>query len=324
MKRTIGLLAAVLLVTAACSGGKSVLCAAAARSPSKGAATFVKFRANEIRKFREFVFSLQKKKLSPQEGQKRVRDYARKKLVKAFLDFRKTEAGAKAAQEIDRELIVIAIQVAEDDTLVDRIVKSEKDVKKSLALKLFTAERYGEVENSRKAKELVDAVLRESKAKYPEVYKDAEQILFRVAPEGLAFPEFPDGTKDIDGKVLRVSDYRGKILLVDFWATWCGPCRTEIPSLVKVYQKYHDKGFEIVGISLDKSKGDLLKLTGKEKMTWRQYFDGLLWDNKVAKAYGIRAIPAMYLLGRDGNVISNNVRGGRLEEILAKELGGEK
>jgi thiol-disulfide isomerase/thioredoxin len=112
-------------------------------------------------------------------------------------------------------------------------------------------------------------------------------------------------------------------VLVDFWATWCGPCRPEVPNLVKAYQKYRSKGFEIIGISLDRSKKDFFEFTEKEKMTWRHYFDGLYWENKVARAYGVRAIPAMYLVGKDGKVISNNVRGGRLETILAKELGGE-
>ncbi len=286
--------------------------------------SFPKFQAEQVKGYREFVFSLRDQGLSPEETQKRVSEYAKTKLVKAYLDYKKTEEGAKAADDIDRELIVISLQVARDDSLVDRFLRSEKDPKKSLELKLFAAEQYGRMHNSTKASELMDAVLEGSNGKYPELHKQAELSLFRVAPEGLVFPEFPEGTKDMEGKAIKVADNRGKILLLDFWATWCTPCLGEIPHMVKAYEEYHDKGFEIVGISFDQSKEKLLQFTDKQKMTWRQYFDGLGWGNKIGKAYGIQAIPAMYLLDKDGKVITNNARGGRLEEILGKELGGEK
>lgn len=285
--------------------------------------TFRQFQGEQVKGYREFVFSLRKEGLSPEEMQKRTSEYAKTKLIKAFLDWKKTKDGAKAAEDIDRELIVISLQVARDDSLVDRFVRSEKDPKKSLELKLFAAEQYARMRNSQRARELVDAVLKESKGKSPEIYKQAETTLFRVAPEGLMFPEFPEGTKDMDGKVIKVADYKGKTVLLDFWATWCGPCLREVPNMVNAYEKYHDKGFEIVGISFDQSKEKFLEFTKKEKMTWRQYFDGLGWGNKVGKAYGIRAIPAMYLLDKDGRVITNNARGGRLEEVVRKELGGE-
>ena len=289
----------------------------------EGDVTFRQFQLEQVKKYREFASSLRNQAVAPQEAQKQIKEYAKTKLIKAFLDYKNTEEGAKAAEEIDTELIVIGIQVAEDDDVIDRVVRSQKDPKKSLELKLFAAEQYARMRNSRKARELVDAVLRESKGKSPEIYKQAETTLFRVAPEGLVFPEFPEGTKDMDGKVIKVADYKGKIVLLDFWETWCGPCLGEVPNMVKAYEKYRDKGFEIVGISFDQSKEKFLEFIKKEKMTWRQYFDGLGWGNKVGKAYGIRAIPAMYLLGKDGRVITNNARGGRLEEVLRKELGGE-
>ncbi len=289
----------------------------------EGDVSFRQFQAGQVKGYREFVFSLQRQGLSPEEMQKRISEYAKTNLIKAYLDWKETKDGAKAAEDIDRELIVISLQVARDDGLVDRFLRSGKDPKKSLELKLFAAEQYARMRNSRKAKELVDAVLKESKTKYPELHKQAELNLFRVAPEEMVFPEFPEGTKDMEGKVIKVADYKGKIVLLDFWATWCGPCLGEVPNMVKAYEKYHDKGFEIVGISFDQSKEKFLEFTKKEKMTWRQYFDGLGWGNKVGKAYGIRAIPAMYLLGKDGRVITNNARGGRLEEVVGKELGGE-
>jgi thiol-disulfide isomerase/thioredoxin len=138
------------------------------------------------------------------------------------------------------------------------------------------------------------------------------------------FPEFPEWAKDTDGKPLRVAEYKGKILLVDFWASWCGPCRREAPNLVNAYGKYHGKGFEVIGISLDQSEKEFKQFMQDIKMTWREYFDGLGWDNKVGKVYGIGAIPAMYLLDKEGKVITDNARGPRLEEVLKKHLGGEE
>ena len=321
MKRATWWLAVTVLCAIACLGGRNLALAPAIGASEQGV-SFRIFRQNQVKKFNEFASSLRSQNLSNEEFREKIKEYARTKLIPAFLDYRKTEEGAKAADDIDSELLMIGIQVAGDESVVDRVFRSQKDPKKLLGLKVFAAEQYGRMRNSEKAKELVEAVLKESKGKYPEIHTQAESMLFLVAPEGLAFPEFPKGTKDMDGKVLRVADYRGKILLVDFWATWCGPCLPEIPHMVKTYQKYHNKGFEIVGISFDQSKEKLLELTKKEKMTWRQYFDGLGWGNKVGKAYGIRAIPAMYLIGKNGKVISNNVRGGRLEEVLKKELGG--
>lgn len=323
MKKAMRWLVLTLFCVVGCLAERAAV-SVVASGAKEAEVTFQQFQMEQVKKYREFVSSLRKEQLSPEEMQKRTKEYAKNKLLKAFLDYKKTKEGAKVADDIDRELIVISIQVARDDSFADRILRSEKDPKRSLELKLFAAEQYGRVRNSEKARELVNAVLEESKAKFPEVHKQAGTVLFRVAPEGLAFPEFQEGTKDMEGKALRVADYKGKIVLVDFWATWCGPCLTEIPNLVKAYRKYHDKGFEIVGISFDQSKEKLLKLTKEEKMTWRQYFDGLGWGNKVGKAYGIRAIPAMYLVGKNGKVISNNVRGGTLEEVLAKELGAEK
>jgi thiol-disulfide isomerase/thioredoxin len=97
-------------------------------------------------------------------------------------------------------------------------------------------------------------------------------------------------------------------VLLDFWATWCPPCRAEVPDVVATYKKYHDKGFEVVGISLDQDKSALLAFTKEHDMAWPQYFDGKGWDNDVSRGFGIDSIPAMWLVGKDGKVITTNAR----------------
>jgi thiol-disulfide isomerase/thioredoxin len=125
----------------------------------------------------------------------------------------------------------------------------------------------------------------------------------------------------VDGKEVDLSKLRGKVVLVDFWATWCGPCMAEVPNVVKTYNKLHDKGFEIVGISLDQSKDNLLKVTKEKGMTWPQYFDGKGWKNTISTTYGIDSIPRMWLVNKKGMVVSTEAREnleGEVEKLLAE------
>lgn len=126
---------------------------------------------------------------------------------------------------------------------------------------------------------------------------------------------------DSHGKHVDLSELKGKVVLVDFWATWCGPCVGEVPHVVEAYGKLHPKGFEIIGISLDSDKNALTKFTKDHKMTWAQYFDGLGWKNKVATKFGIHSIPAMWLVDKEGKLASTTARNGleaEVEKLLAK------
>jgi len=110
----------------------------------------------------------------------------------------------------------------------------------------------------------------------------------------------------VDGKTVDLSKMRGKVVLIDFWATWCPPCRGEVPNVVAAYKKYHDQGFEIMGVSLDQDKDALVSFTKENGMVWPQYFDGKGWDNEISKEFGIDSIPAMWLVGKDGKVITTD------------------
>ena len=123
----------------------------------------------------------------------------------------------------------------------------------------------------------------------------------------------------VDGRDVDLAKLRGKVVLIDFWATWCGPCVAELPNVLKAYKELHPKGFEIVGISLDSDKGKLESFVKDKGMEWPQFFDGKGWKNEIAVTYAIHSIPAMWLVDQKGMVVDTAARGG-LEEKVAKLL----
>jgi peroxiredoxin len=125
----------------------------------------------------------------------------------------------------------------------------------------------------------------------------------------------------VDGRSVDLAKLKGKVVLIDFWATWCPPCVGEVPDVKKTYDRFHAKGFEIVGISLDKDKDKLTQFVADHKMEWPQFFDGLYWRNKYARQFGIESIPAMWLIDKKGVLRVQDARadlGGQVQKLLAE------
>lgn len=135
---------------------------------------------------------------------------------------------------------------------------------------------------------------------------------------GAVAPDFAQN--DPDGQPIKLSELRGKVVLVDFWASWCGPCRRENPNVVRMYNKYKSQGFEILGVSLDKQKGAWLKAIEKDKLTWPHVSDLRGWKNEVAQLYSVTSVPATILLDREGRIIARNLRGPELEAKVGEVL----
>ncbi|AXT55749.1 AhpC/TSA family protein [Aquimarina sp. AD1] len=126
-----------------------------------------------------------------------------------------------------------------------------------------------------------------------------------------------------EGKMVSLKESMGKITIIDFWASWCKPCRAENPNVVRVYNKYHDKGLNIIGVSLDRKKDHWTTAIDQDNLEWNHVSHLKFWQDPIAKAYGVRSIPATFIIDDKGNVIAKNLRGPALETKISELLGEE-
>lgn len=141
----------------------------------------------------------------------------------------------------------------------------------------------------------------------------------KVTAIGQQVPEIE--MPDPDGQLIKLSSLRGKYVLVDFWAKWCGPCRRENPNVVKAYQKYKDKGFDVFGVSLDRTKADWVQAIEEDGLTWTHVSDLKYFESQAASDFNITAIPFSILVDPQGKIIAKNLRGAALDKKLEEVLG---
>jgi thiol-disulfide isomerase/thioredoxin len=135
---------------------------------------------------------------------------------------------------------------------------------------------------------------------------------------GTQAPEItlPNGS----GEKISLSSFKGKVVLIDFWASWCGPCRAANPQVVKLYKKYKDKGFEVFGVSFDEKTSAWKRAIKTDKITYSQVIDTNIWEGEVAYKYGVEAIPMSFLLDKEGKIVAIDLEGTALEEAVVSLL----
>ena len=168
--------------------------------------------------------------------------------------------------------------------------------------------------------QFIDELVAELNESYPNTVSimQMKQQLdeMRALSVGQVAPDFE--LPDPDGKMVKLSDLRGKYVLIDFWAAWCKPCRQENPNVVRLYNQYKDKGFEVFGVSLDRTKEDWVKAIADDQLTWTHVSDLKYFNSAAAELYKIEAIPATYMIDPDGKIIARDLRGPSLENKLAE------
>lgn len=260
-------------------------------------------------------------KLDPndQEAVKKAMAAVAKDIFAQAAELRKTLKEPEHRMAIDMEMVTLGSQAGMLGEVMGLINNWKGDVREAMIITAAQRFQMMKVPFTPEFDELLKELKNSSDSKVVELADRMLNEFFRN-PVGKAFPEFPAGKKTIDGKDLSLASLKGKVVLVDFWATWCPPCRAEVGPLVKVYNEYKSKGFEIVGISFDNDRKAFDDYVKENGMPWIHYFDGKGWENEVGPAYGIQSIPAMYLLDKEGKVVSTELRDGKLEEELKKLL----
>ncbi len=192
----------------------------------------------------------------------------------------------------------------------------EKNTAESLMLLTRITQQTGDKEGLKEVASLAEAFAKKKPGGlFDTVVEQITQVAGQLGPGDL--PTLSG--VNTNGEKVSLEAFRGKVVLLDFWATWCGPCRAEMPHLKEVYAKYKDKGFEIIGVSGDRTKEALTGFLEKEGITWNNLYDRDQ-EESILRAFQITAFPTMFLLDQQGRIVTSDVRGGRLEDQVLKLL----
>lgn len=230
------------------------------------------------------------------------------------------QAYREATQEGDEEK---AAALNEERTaLFEEIDNFMADYVKSNPSSFVTPTVLQQISYSMELSDMEEAIAGlDEKVVETQIIKDLKDriVLLKKVEIGEIAPDFTQN--DVDGNPVTLSELKGhKILLVDFWAAWCGPCRRENPNVVAVYNEFHDKGFDVLGVSLDNNKEDWVKAIADDQLGWTQVSDLQYWSNSAAKLYAVNSIPANFLLDAEGKIIGKGLRGDDLREKVAELL----
>lgn len=208
-----------------------------------------------------------------------------------------------------------------DEKKVDEVARIASDFVRThpdsyvAPIALIQLVQLQKIDEASKSFDLLNKEVKESQLAQ---YINSQLSAARVNAVGSVIPEFSQ--KDVDGKEVNIKSFRGKYVLIDFWASWCMPCRQENPNVVRNFEKYKDKNFTVLGISLDHTRDAWVKAIEKDQLNWTQLSDLKGWRNAVAAQFHITAIPQNLLIDPDGKIIGKNLRGGdlgrKLEEIF--------
>lgn len=193
----------------------------------------------------------------------------------------------------------------------------EKRPKSYMAMLILSQMAQGGSIELEKSKELFDKMDADVKETQPG--KDLQEYLDKVSKVsiGQKAPDF--SAPNPEGKTVSLKESLGKVTIIDFWASWCGPCRMENPNVVRIYNKYHDKGLNIIGVSLDKDGDKWKEAIEKDQLEWAQISNLQFWEDPIAADYSVRAIPATFILDENGVIVAKDLRGDELESKI-KEL----
>jgi peroxiredoxin len=244
---------------------------------------------------------------------------ANKPLTEKYSNLYAEYQTARQANNVEK----IAQLEKEAETLQNEMTQLQKDFVKNNPSSYVTPAILNNLSYEMEASEIETAIntLDTNVAKIP-VARDlmARAQLMKTVAVGQKAPDFT--LNDVNGNPVSLySKVGSKLLLIDFWAAWCNPCRQENPNVVKVYREFHKKGFDAFGVSLDRSKEDWIEAIAADKLTWTHVSDLQYWNNAAARLYAVNAIPANFLLDENGMIIARNVRGEDLYNKVKEELG---